>query len=114
LPAAISKKIQRWIVSCRGNSNLRVGRRHLALGFRDVWPPLEQVRRQSRVERRRPVVEFLALEMKLWRRFPGQHGNRIFKLFSLLPQQDGLRPRGIQKGFFLCNVQAGGHPALVA
>ncbi len=45
LPATVSKQIQGRVVSSAGDSDLCVCHGHLPLGFRNVWPPFQQIRR---------------------------------------------------------------------
>ncbi len=113
LPATISKKIQRGIVGSTSNTDLRVSHGHLPFRFRDIGPPLQQIRRQTGIERRRFGVQLLAGQVKVRGGFPEQDSNCIFKLFPLLQEQNRLRPRGIQERLFLCNIQPGGHAAFV-
>jgi len=51
--------------------------------------------------------------MKIGSCSSGQNRDGIFKLFPLLPQQSGLRPRRIQQRLLLRHVQSGCHAALV-
>ena len=57
--------------------------------------------------------QFLGRQAKVRCGFSHKHGDRILKLFSLLLQQDYLRPRGIQQGLFFGNIQPGSHAALM-
>ena len=84
LPAAVSEKIQRRIVSGFGDADLRVGDGHLAFGFGNVRTAFEKVGGQTGVERRRLGVEFVSGEMKIGRRLSGERGDGVFKLFALL------------------------------
>ncbi len=43
-----------------------------------------------------------------------QHGDGVFKLFALLAQQNELGARGVEKSFFLRDIQAGSYAATVA
>src|SRR5207247_7985294 len=63
LPSAIGKEIQRRKVGRASDANLRVGEGHLALRFGDVRAPLEEIRRQSRIQRGRFSVQFLRSEL---------------------------------------------------
>ncbi len=92
---------------------MRVGHRHLPLGFRDVRPPLQKIGGQPGIERRWLHIQLFAGQMKVGGGFPEQDRNCIFKLFPLLQEQYRLRPRGIQQRFFLRNIQPRGYAAFV-
>ena len=45
--------------------------------------------------------------------FAEKDGDGVFKLFALLIQQGELGARGVKKSFFLRNIEAGRHAAVV-
>ena len=113
LPAAISEKIQRRIIGRARNADLRIRYGHLPFGFGDVWPPLQQVGRQTGIECGRLRIQFFAGQVKFRVGFPKQDGDCVFKLFPLLQEQDRLRPRGVQQRLFLRHIQPGSNATFV-
>src|SRR5579859_54183 len=114
LPSAIRKQIQRRKVGGAGNADLRVRSSHLAFGFGDIWTALQKIGRQPWIQRGRFGVQFLGSKMIIRSGFAEQNGNRVLELLSLLLKQDGLRPRSVEKGLFLRDIEAGSYAAFVA
>ena len=114
LPAAVAKKIQRREVGGAGDADLCVGDGHFAFGLGDVRAAFEEVRRQSGVDGGRLGVEFFGGKVEIRRGLSHQDGDGVFELFALLLQEDRLCARGVEKRFFLGDVEAGGDAAFVA
>jgi hypothetical protein len=80
---------------------LRIGRRHGALGRRDVGAPLQQVARHADRNGRRPHLRDLRRDRELRRRHPDERRNRVLVLRTLLDEQRRLDLRGIELGLLL-------------
>jgi len=95
-------------------ADLGIDAGHFAFGFGDVWAAFEQVGRQAGIEWRRLGVQLFAGKVKVWCRLADQHGDGVLELFALLQEKNGLRARGVEKCFFLGDIEARSYSAFVA
>ena len=88
------------------DADLRVGRRHRALGGSDVGPALENIGRHADRNRRRRHALHFRRQREKRRRRAGQRRDRVLELRALPAQHVDLRERVVDQRLLLRDVEA--------